>query len=165
MKKRNVIKMVMNNGLLTLFTILLTLFAFGCQRDAVDTSVISENMMVEIIGESDVDGGRTITIQLENRTPYQIYCGEVYISYPLLIQNGKKLNSLMVKASGMPICLKKTEEVKVTAYLPEIFRPESVDDESIQIMLSGYADDVKEESHFEWSFEYGRDEGTYPIEP
>ena len=144
------------------FAVLFSLggFAVGKNIDnkdnAVDASKISNIASIKIADKQPMPTGTGYTLTLKNTSIYNIKQNSVYISYPIIIGNGLRMNNCKVEAIGNELDIKPNEEVTLFVFIPlENYKEnESLDINRPQYELKGYFNKVIPINHFEQGGEF-----------
>ncbi|MDR3601758.1 MAG: hypothetical protein P4L49_14955 [Desulfosporosinus sp.] len=125
----------------------------GCSK--ISTNLQPEDMdkiKLEVVSKSELPEGISYAIKLKNGSSFLIKQNSVYISYP--VRNGNSgyiSNKAKVEAVGNKLDIRPGEEITLSAFIPNVFESNKVDQSRLQYEIKGYINEVKDSSHFEQS--------------
>jgi len=122
--------------------------------DAKDIDQQIDRITVMIIDTKQFPNGTDYSLKLNNASQYLIKQNAVYLSYPILMDNGSNSNQCKVEATGNKLDIRPNEEVMLNVFMPiENFKNNNlIDTQHPSLMIRGYLNEVKETNHFDKSW-------------
>ncbi|WP_422657535.1 hypothetical protein ACK8P5_17470 [Paenibacillus sp. EC2-1] len=130
--------------------ILFLLMNVGCSnKEEISPEEINNIRLVLKERKEDRDGTR-FTLRLQNNSKYTIVQNNVYLSFPIKIENGSKSNDYKIEAKQNKLHIKPGEEVMLTVYTAkEMYEGNNkIDFENPNIEIKGYLDEMTETNLF-----------------
>lgn len=131
----------------------LGVISIGCSR--ISSNPQPEDMdkiKLEIVSKSELPEGTSYTIKLKNGSSFLIKQNSVYVSYSVRNGNNRYTsNKAKVEAVGNELDIRPGEEITLSAFIPNVFESDKVDQHRLQYEIKGYINEVKDLSHFEQS--------------
>lgn len=131
----------------------LSVISIGCSR--ISSNPQPEDMdkiKLEIVSKSELPEGTSYTIKLKNGSSFLIKQNSVYVSYSVRNGNNRYTsNKAKVEAVGNKLDIRPGEEITLSAFIPNVFESDKVDQHRLQYEIKGYINEVKDLSHFEQS--------------
>ena len=135
---------------LFLFILLIFLIVISCNNDEEVKPHDIDNIRLELVEQKEDLNGMIYTLRIENNSNHVIIQNNVYVSFPILIENGTRSNEFKVEAKNNKLNIKPKEEVLLTAFATkEMYEGISkIDITDPNIEINGYVDEVTELNHF-----------------
>lgn len=142
-----------------LLFIILAAFLNGCTTS--EGEPFNDNdIKITLINMEEKNDYHSFVIEVKNEGKAEVNNLNLYVYYPILIQNGLKVNPFKVEGiaeSGRPVNLKNGEKVQYTVFAPikEVFGDSTLlDFDRPGIELKGLIKQAKKEIPFEMSRSY-----------
>ena len=135
---------------LFLFILLIFLIVISCNNDEEVKPHDIDNIRLELVEQKEDLNGMIYTLRIENNSNHVIIQNNVYVSFPILIENGTRSNEFKIEAKNNKLNIKPKEEVLLTAFATkEMYEGISkIDITYPNIEINGYVDEVTELNHF-----------------
>ena len=133
-----------------LFILLIFLIVISCNNDEEVKPHDIDNIRLELVEQKEDLNGMIYTLRIENNSNHVIIQNNVYVSFPILIENGTRSNEFKVESKNNKLNIKPKEEVLLTAFATkEMYEGISkIDINEPIIQINGYVDEVTELNHF-----------------
>ncbi|QFF98970.1 hypothetical protein PB01_09060 [Psychrobacillus glaciei] len=138
--------------LLLIILIILLGVIFGCSVNKVEFD--DKNIIFNVVKTESTDEYESYSIEISNKTGFDLTHLTFYLSYPIKTSNGSKGNPFAVEGktnTNRPINLKSGETITFSIFAPikEVFgESQLLKFEDPSIKLQGYYKDEKEEIPF-----------------
>lgn len=128
----------------------LGVITIGCSRISANPQPEDmDKIKLEIVSKSELPEGTSYAIKLKNGSSFLIKQNSVYVSYPVRNgNNGYTSNKAKVEAVGNKLDIRPGEEITLSAFIPNVFESDKVDQHRLQYEIKGYINEVKDLSHF-----------------
>jgi hypothetical protein len=132
------------------FIIAFILLITACNKNISIKSDEIDRIKLEVINQAEMPGGMTYSIKLTNNSSLTIIQNNVYISYPIITENGTKGNEFKVEGKNNKIGIKPREEIIINFFMPieEYKGNTKIDIENYYIEIKGYVEKISEGTHF-----------------
>ncbi len=113
-----------------------------------------EDIKVELVKKEEEENGINenginYTLKLKNKSDFIIKQNNVYLSYPIKIDGGKKGNDFKVEAEGNRLNIDPDEEVTLNVYIPhEGLLPSNLLIDKPKIEIKGFLEQVDKKHIF-----------------
>ncbi|WP_411335138.1 hypothetical protein ACK1LH_21030 (plasmid) [Metabacillus indicus] len=143
------------NKILGLLVLTSSLFTGCIDKDVTANFTTSDiqKINLEISKREVLENEITYWLKLKNNSDFTIKQNNVFVSYPLILNNGSKGNVYKVEAQGNKLDIMPGEEVVLTVSTPfqGIGDKDSISFDTPQIQVEGYLDSVNEKSKFSFN--------------
>ncbi|MCH1642943.1 hypothetical protein MJ257_22855 [Paenibacillus timonensis] len=136
---------------LLLFVLLSCLVVISCSNvEEVTPPHDIENIRLKLIELKEDLNGMIYMLKVQNNSNHEIIQNNVYVSFPILVENGTRSNEFKIEAKNNKLNIKPGEEVLLTAFASkEMYEGNSnIDVTNPDIEINGYVDKVSELNRF-----------------
>lgn len=136
-----------------LFIIVIILFllvSLCCSNTKGITYEYIDNITLELKEQKIELNGIIFTLRLQNKSSHIIVQNNVYLSFPIKIENGISGNGFKVEANNNKLNIKPGEELLLTVFAPkEMYEGNNnIDLEDPYLEITGYINEVTEKNQF-----------------
>ena len=113
-------------------------FSTEKDKESNAAAINTEDLIISIERLQDLSEGKNVVLQVENRTDYDIYNIDIFVSYPISQSEGLMWNPFSVLAEKGNSKLDSSNDRSFTVYLPNILNVEKVNTNYIQMEVQGF---------------------------
>ncbi|MFG1731055.1 hypothetical protein [Paenibacillus sp. 843] len=130
--------------------ILCLLISVSCSNNNEMTTDDIDNISLELVEQKEESNGTMFTLKLQNKTSHIIVQNNVYLSFPIKIENGAKGNDFKIEARNNKLNIDPGEELLLTVFAPkEMYEGNrNIDLEEPHIEIKGFFNQVTELNQF-----------------
>ncbi|TCZ69134.1 hypothetical protein E0485_24000 [Paenibacillus albiflavus] len=134
----------------TIFLSILITFTVSCSNDEKNTPNDIDNIRLEMTEQREDQNGMIYTLRLQNKSKQVIKQNNVYLSFPIKIENGWKGNEFKIEAKNNKLNIKPGEEILLSVTVPsEMYKGiNNIDLKNPNIEIKGYINEVTELNQF-----------------
>lgn len=148
-----------------LYLIIISLFLFiniiGCTNNGIrykkefpkDTEKLLqdiEKINIKLVEMNEIPEGTNYTVKLVNDSQYLIKQNVLFVSLPIITENGYRENTFKIEAAPNRLDIYPGQEIILNAFAPvEVYsNNDTLDNKEVSYKFIGYLNDVKEEQKF-----------------
>ncbi|GIO95980.1 hypothetical protein J14TS5_10660 [Paenibacillus lautus] len=133
-----------------IFVILCLLISVSCSNNREVTTDDIDNIKLELVEQREEANGKVFTLKLHNKSSHIIVQNNVYLSFPIKIENGAKGNDFKIEARNNKLNINPEEELLLTVFAPkEMYEGNhNIDLEDPHIEIKGFFNEVTEINQF-----------------
>lgn len=133
-----------------IFVILCLLISVSCSNNREVTTDDIDNIKLELVEQKEEANGKVFTLKLHNKSSHIIVQNNVYLSFPIKIENGAKGNDFKIEARNNKLNINPEEELLLTVFAPkEMYEGNhNIDLEDPHIEIKGFFNEVTEINQF-----------------
>ncbi|MGG4345710.1 hypothetical protein [Paenibacillus lautus] len=130
--------------------ILCLLISVSCSNNNEVTTDDIDNISLELVEQKEELNGKIFTLKLHNKSGHIIVQNNVYLSFPIKIENGSKGNDFKIEARNNKLNIDPGEEILLTVFAPkEMYEGNhNIDLEAPHIEIKGFFNEVTESNQF-----------------
>ena len=137
--------------------ILCLLLSVGCSNNHEVTSDDIGKISIELQEQKEESNGTMFTLKLHNKSSHIIVQNNVYLSFPIKLENGVKGNDFKIETRNNKLNIGPGEELLLTVFAPkEMYEGNhNIDLEDPHIEIKGFFNEVTEKSfQYDWRASY-----------
>jgi hypothetical protein len=133
-----------------IFVILCLLISVSCSNKREVTTDDIDNIKLELIEQKEEANGKVFTLKLHNKSSHIIVQNNVYLSFPIKVENGIRGNDFKIEARNNKLNINPGEELLLTVFAPkEMYEGNhNIDLEDPHIEIKGFLNEVTEINQF-----------------
>ncbi|MGG4090849.1 hypothetical protein [Paenibacillus lautus] len=133
-----------------IFVILCLLISVSCSNKREVTTDDINNIKLELIEQKEEANGKVFTLKLHNKSSHIIVQNNVYLSFPIKVENGIRGNDFKIEARNNKLSINPGEELLLTVFAPkEMYEGNhNIDLEDPHIEIKGFLNEVTEINQF-----------------
>lgn len=130
--------------------ILCLLLSVGCSNNHEVTSDDIGKISIELQEQKEESNGTMFTLKLHNKSSHIIVQNNVYLSFPIKIENGTRGNDFKIEARNNKLNIGPGEELLLTVFAPkEMYEGNhNIDLKDPHIEIKGFFNEVTEKNQF-----------------
>ncbi|MBT2762178.1 hypothetical protein [Paenibacillus sp. ISL-20] len=130
--------------------ILCLLISVSCSNKNEVTPDDIDSIKLELVEQKEEANGTMFTLKLHNKSSHIIVQNNVYLSFPIKIENGAKGNDFKIEARNNKLNIDPGEELLLTVFAPkEMYEGNhNIDLEDPHIEIKGFFNEVTEINQF-----------------
>jgi len=133
-----------------IFVILCLLISVSCSNKREVTTDDIDNIKLELIEQKEEANGKVFTLKLHNKSSHIIVQNNVYLSFPIKVENGIRGNDFKIEARNNKLNINPGDELLLTVFAPkEMYEGNhNIDLEDPHIEIKGFLNEVTEINQF-----------------
>lgn len=136
--------------IIVIFVMLCLLISVSCSNNKEVTTEDIQKISIELKEQKEELDGTMFTLKLHNKSSHMIVQNNVYLSFPIKIENGTQGNDFKIEARNNKLNIDPGEELLLTAFAPkEMYEGNhNIDLKDPHIEIKGFFNEVTEKNQF-----------------